>query len=169
MEYQFAPAGLDVAGAEKVGETLQQRLDSMIDLSLTLKHIHWNLVGPGFIAVHEQMDAQVVEVRDMVDELAERIATLGGVPEGVPGGLVSRRTWDDYKLGRAGVDDHLNALDHVYNGVVADHRKAIDVVGPIDAISEDLLISQTRRIEQLQWLVRAHLEGPAGSLDATED
>jgi starvation-inducible DNA-binding protein len=169
MEYQFAPAGLDPAGAEKVGEALQQRLDSMIDLSLTLKHIQWNLVGPGFIAVHEQMDAQLVEVRAMVDEIAERIATLGGVPQGVPGGLVARRTWDDYRLGRATVDDHLTALDHVYDGIVADHRKAIDAVGPVDTMSEDLLIGQTRRIEQLQWLVRAHLENAAGSLDTSED
>src|SRR3712207_8342276 len=41
--------------------------------SLTLKHIHWNVVGPHFIAVHEMIDPQVDAVRLMVDAIAERI------------------------------------------------------------------------------------------------
>jgi starvation-inducible DNA-binding protein len=32
----------------------------------------------------------------MADQVAERIATLGGSPCGTPGALVARRGWDDY-------------------------------------------------------------------------
>jgi len=69
-------------GAEVAG-VLQQRLHSLNDLALTLKHVHWNVVGPNFIAVHEMLDPQVDAVRAMVDEIAERIATLG-VPSDAP-------------------------------------------------------------------------------------
>ena len=63
-----------------VAAVLQQRLDALNDLALTLKHIHWNVVGPHFIAVHEMLDPQVDAVRLMVDAIAERIATLGVAP-----------------------------------------------------------------------------------------
>src|SRR5690554_4207284 len=97
----------------KVAEVLQARLHALNDLALTLKHVHWNVVGPHFIAVHEMLDPQVVAVREMVDVVAERIATLGAAPLGTPGALVEARTWADYKLGRASTTDHLTALDHV--------------------------------------------------------
>jgi hypothetical protein len=66
-------------------ELLQERLDALNDLTLTLKHIHWNVVGPHFIAVHTMLDPQYEAVSEMVDEVAERMATLGGAPQGTPG------------------------------------------------------------------------------------
>ena len=51
----------------KAAAILQERLHALNDLQLTLKHIHWNVVGPHFIAVHEMIDPQVDAVRAMVD------------------------------------------------------------------------------------------------------
>ena len=56
MEPRFGPAGIPTESASKLNGILQQRLISLIDLSLTLKHIHWNVVGPGFMAVHQMLD-----------------------------------------------------------------------------------------------------------------
>src|SRR5699024_8662522 len=71
---QYTVPGLSSAEGDKVAGILQERLAALIDLSLTLKHVHWNVVGPHFIAVHEMIDPHVDEVRAMVDETAERIA-----------------------------------------------------------------------------------------------
>lgn len=147
-----------------VAEHLQQRLCSLVDLALTLKHIHWNVVGPNFVAVHQMLDPQHDGVSAMVDELAERIATLGATPSGLPGRLVDCRDWDDYTLDRADSIAHLGALDLVYDGVVAGHREAISAVGDIDVMSEDLLIGQTRTLEKYQWFVRSHLTDWAGGV-----
>ena len=76
----------------RVAAILQDRLNSLTDLHLTLKHVHWNVVGPNFIAVHEMLDPQVDAVRAMVDAIAERIATLGVSPVGTPGALVAGRS-----------------------------------------------------------------------------
>ena len=169
MEHAFAPAGLDTGSAQKLDTILQERLASLIDLSLTLKHIHWNVVGPGFIAVHEMMDGQTVQTRAMVDEVAERIATLGGVAGGLAGQVVELRSADDeYALGRAPVMAHLGALDKVYERIGQGHREAIEQVSSLDPMTEDLLVSQTRTIELNHWFVRAHLEDIDGRL-VTED
>ncbi|WP_461012398.1 Dps family protein [Streptomyces capparidis] len=152
----------DAAG-EVIG-TLGMRLHSLNDLALTLKHVHWNVVGPHFIAVHKMLDPQVEAVRAMVDDTAERISTLGGSPKGTPGALVAERTWPDYPVGRADALEHLRALDEVYRGVIADHRSAVQQFEDLDLVSQDMLIGQLRALELFQWFVRAHLETPGGDL-----
>lgn len=160
----FAPATLDEGTADKVNVMLQARLTSLVDLALTLKHIHWNVVGPGFIGVHEMLDEHVARVREMSDELAERIATLGGIPNGLPGHLAETRSWHDYALGRGVVEAHLGALDLVYDGVIGDHRRAIGEIEALDPVTEDVLTAQTGVLELQQWFVRAHLANTSGEL-----
>jgi starvation-inducible DNA-binding protein len=152
----------DVAG--QIVKLLQSRLNSLNDLALTLKHVHWNVTGPNFIAVHTMLDPQVEAVRAMVDETAERIATLGGSPVGTPGALVAQRDWDDYSIGRAGTQQHLGALDVVYAGIIEDHREAIEVTEELDKVTQDMLIGQAGQLEQFHWFVRAHLEASDGTL-----
>lgn len=158
---------IPVAGPEtpdRVVELLQSRLVSLLDLQLTLKHIHWNVVGMNFIAIHEMIDPQVEIVRSQSDAVAERIATLGGQPRGTPAAVVAGRTWEDYDIDRAPTVQHLVALDGVYSGVVADHRRVAAELGELDPVSEDLLIGHLHDLEQFQWFVRAHLEDAHGDV-----
>lgn len=168
----FTVPGMDKSTASEVAGILDNRMVALIDLALTLKHVHWNVVGPNFIAVHEMLDPQVESVRAMVDATAERIATLGGEPVGTPASVAERRSWTDYSLGRALATEHLAALDVVYDGVNGDHRKAIARLGEIDPVSEDLLLGQSADLELFQWFIRAHLESSSGQLasaDATSE
>lgn len=160
----YTVPGMTKKDAESVIDALSERLASLIDLGLTLKHVHWNVVGEGFIAVHKMLDPQVDSVREMVDETAERIATLGGVPKGTPAAIVEARSWDDYSLDRATVVEHLHQLESVYSGVIEDHRRAQESIGDTDPVSEDMLIGQLAQLEQYQWFVRAHLENAEGEI-----
>ena len=164
---QYTVPGMETGDAQDVITLLQDRLNGLSDLALTLKHIHWNVVGPNFIAVHTMLDPQVDSVRLMVDATAERIATLGGSPIGTPGALVAARTWDDYDLGRDDAIAHMGALDKVYEGVISDHRKAIDATDEPDPVTQDMLIAQSAQLEQYQWFVRAHIEDTSGRLATT--
>ncbi|MGA9275918.1 Dps family protein [Ilumatobacter sp.] len=155
---------LDTSAADEAIVVMQARLASLIDLQLTLKHIHWNVVGMNFIAVHEMLDPQVDAVRAMSDAVAERIATLGGQPRGTPGAVASSRTWGDYGLDRAPTVQHLVELDKVYDGVAGDHRAAIATLGELDPVSEDLFIGQLAQLELFQWFVRAHLKDSDGDI-----
>ncbi|NWO06922.1 MAG: DNA starvation/stationary phase protection protein Dps [Alteromonadaceae bacterium] len=161
---EFTAPGVDKKSAQDTIALLDDRLVALLDLQLTLKHVHWNVVGPNFIGVHEMLDPQVDAVREMTDTIAERIATMGGVPLGTPKSIVDRRSWDDYSIGKGLVTEHLGALDKVYNGVNADHRKAIDKLSELDPVSEDMLTGQLGELEQFQWFVRAHIESSSGEL-----
>lgn len=161
----FTVPGMTPEQGSKVATILQERLHALNDLHLTLKHVHWNVVGPHFIGVHEMIDPQVDVVRGMADAVAERIATLGASPVGTPGALVKARTWTDYSIGRADSIAHLGALDQVYRGFITSHRKAAADV-EVDPVTNDLLIGNLHQIEQFHWFIRAHLETAGGTLSA---
>lgn len=160
----FTVPGVTLETGGRIAAVLQERLGSLVDLSLTLKHIHWNVVGPNFIAVHEMLDPQYEGVQTMIDDLAERIAALGGVPSGLIGRIAETRSWDDYSLDRADSLAHLGALDLVYAGVIGAHRAAMDAVSDHDRVTEDLLIGQTGVLERYHWFVRSHLADWAGGM-----
>ena len=160
----FTIPGLSDKQGSEVAELLQKQLSRYNDLHLTLKHVHWNVVGPNFIGVHEMIDPQVDLVRGYADEVAERIAALGASPQGTPGAIQKDRTWDDYSVGRDTVQAHLAALDLVYTGVIEDTRKSIERSGELDPVTEDMLIGHAGELEKFQWFVRAHLENSGGQL-----
>ena len=164
MTSQFTIPGLTDKQGAQIAELLQRQLSTYNDLHLTLKHVHWNVVGPNFIGVHEMIDPQVELVRGYADEVAERIAALGKSPQGTPGAIIKDRTWDDYSVERDTVQAHLAALDLVYTGVIEDTRKCIETLEDLDLVSQDMIISHAGELEKFQWFVRAHLESAGGKL-----
>jgi starvation-inducible DNA-binding protein len=154
---------MSAASSEHAVRLLQERLVALRDLQPTAKHIHCNVVGPNFIAVHEMLDPQVDKVRAMSDVLAERIATMGASPAGTPGAIVERRSWQDDALGVAFTTDHLTSLDAVYDGVIGDHRGVRAELADLDPMSEDIIISQLADLELFLWFVRSHLRDAGGS------
>lgn len=161
---EFTIPGLSDAKGRKIADLLQRQLSTYNDLHLTLKHVHWNVLGPNFIGVHEMIDPQVELVRGYADGVAERIAALGRSPQGTPAAILKDRTWDDYAVGRDTAQAHLAALDLVYDGVIGDTRKAIEVLDDLDLVSQDMLIGHSAELEKFQWFIRAHLENAGGQL-----
>ena len=167
MPPNFTVPGMKPDDAAKVIDHLQARLVTLIDLQLTLKHIHWNVVGPAFIGVHEMLDPQVDAVRGdgrrdgRADRHPRRRAQR---PAREPR---RARSWDDYDLGRAMTQEHLGALDIVYDGVITEHRQLIDELEELDQVTQDMVIGQSEKLEQFQWFVRAHLESNGGRLVTT--
>ena len=165
---KYTVPGMSEENAVTAIDLLQSRLHAYNDLQLTLKHVHWNVVGPHFIAVHEMIDPQVEAVRAMADASAERIATLGGSPKGTPGSIVAERTWDDYSIGRGTTQEHLGALDLVYRGVIEETRSAAEKIGDLDPVTEDMLIGHLEKLELFHWFIRAHLESSGGEITTSD-
>ena len=121
MTLAFVVPGLDEAASEKAIAILQNRLSQEQEAALVLKHAHWNVTGPNFIAVHEMLDPEVEAVLAQADETAERIATLGGTPDGRADAIVRNRTWKSFDAeGRVGTEEYLKAHRRRPQG----HRRA---------------------------------------------
>ncbi|MDR2113708.1 MAG: DNA starvation/stationary phase protection protein, partial [Bifidobacteriaceae bacterium] len=61
---------------------LQAALVDLIDLSLLAKQAHWNVRGTNFRSVHLELDEVIDQVRIYSDDVAERLAAVGGSPDG---------------------------------------------------------------------------------------
>jgi starvation-inducible DNA-binding protein len=162
MSSQYTVPGMSAKHGAEVAAMLQKQLSRYNDLHLTLKHVHWNVIGPNFIAVHQMTDPQVALIRGYADEAAERIATLGGSPQGTPDAIINDRTWPDYPCDRDCADVHLAALERLYSGVIEDTRENIRRLQDLDVVTQDILTEHAGELEKFQWFLRAHLETAGG-------
>lgn len=158
MSLTFVVPGLGEAASEKIIAILQNRLSQEQEAALVLKHAHWNVSGPNFIGVHEMIDPEVASVLAQADETAERIATLGGSPDGRADALVRNRTWKTFDLeGRRSTLDYIRALAEYYDSFIADDRKAITELDELDVISSNIVQDHVQSLEKFQWFLRSHL------------
>jgi starvation-inducible DNA-binding protein len=141
----------------RVSELLNSRLASAIDLYLQTKHAHWNVKGPGFIALHELFDELGEELEDHIDDIAERAVALGAVAEGTTNVVAERTQLAKYPAHiREGLA-HVDALADAYAAFGKSVREAIDEAGKAgDADTSDLFTGISRGIDKSLWLLEAH-------------
>ena len=70
---------------EENHKVLQPILSDLIAYGLTIKQLHWNVVGPHFRAVHLFMDEIYADAQEAVDTVAERQSATGHSPNGTLG------------------------------------------------------------------------------------
>lgn len=142
---------------ERVGTDLQDTLVELTDLAAQAKQLHWNLVGPHFLSLHEQLDGLTGEVRAAADEVAERAVTIGFPPDGRMGTVAKESPLRDVPDGRVPdtqvIELVVDALDTVNERL----RRRVDRLGELDAVSQDLLIGVLAGLEKRAWMFRAQL------------
>jgi starvation-inducible DNA-binding protein len=148
----------EAARREVVG-LLNQRLADAIDLQTQCKQAHWNVKGPGFIALHRLFDEVNEAVEGYVDLLAERVVQLGGVAEGTVGVVRERSTLPGYPLALTSGPEHVAALADALAGFGRTARVGIEEMNALaDAASADILTEVSRGVDQWLWFVEAHTQ-----------
>lgn len=136
---------------------LQERLADCIDLTQQAKQAHWNVKGPGFIALHELFDKVYANAGGSADLLAERIVQLGGIAEGTVRAVAKRSSLQDYSLTIAAGQDHVEALARALASVGERVRAGINTMAEIgDADTADILTEISRAVDKDLWFVEAH-------------
>ncbi|GIU81233.1 MAG: DNA starvation/stationary phase protection protein Dps [Acidobacteria bacterium] len=144
---------------EKVIEILNQRLADAIDLRSQAKQAHWNVKGMSFIALHELFDQVATEIETHVDNIAERVTSLGGTALGTVRVAAQKSSLNEYPLEITEGPAHVEALSTVLADFGAKVRKNIDETAEIgDADTADLLTEVSRSVDKLLWLVEAHMQ-----------
>jgi DNA-binding ferritin-like protein (oxidative damage protectant) len=71
---------LDAAQAGKTVNSLQQLLADFQLFYTNLRGFHWNIQGKSFFTLHSKFEEMYDDAAEKVDEIAERILMLSGVP-----------------------------------------------------------------------------------------
>jgi starvation-inducible DNA-binding protein len=141
---------------------LNERLSDAIDLQSQVKQAHWNVKGPYFIALHELFDKISDAVLEQIDEIAERITSLGGTAEGTVAVAARRSKLKNYPLSITSGRDHLLYLSTQLSVFGKSVRTAIGETDELgDADTADLFTQISREIDKYLWFLEAHLQDKA--------
>jgi starvation-inducible DNA-binding protein len=142
---------------EKLVGILNARLADAIDLKFQAKQAHWNVKGMSFIALHELFDTIATEADVHVDNLAERVTTLGGIALGTVRISAAKSNLSEYPHEITDGDSHVDALSNALATFGKHVRADIDQASELgDADTADLLTEISRAIDKSLWFVEAH-------------
>jgi starvation-inducible DNA-binding protein len=143
---------------ERMIELLNARLADAIDLRTQLKVAHWNVKGPGFIALHKLFDEIVEDADEYVDLLAERAVQLGGIADGTLRQAAERTSLDEYAVTGGGDGAaHVHAVADALAAFGRTAREGIDLAGEAkDQDTADIFTEISRGTDKWLWMVEAH-------------
>jgi starvation-inducible DNA-binding protein len=132
--------------------------DTMILYTLYKKH-HWLVAGPTFYQLHLLFDKHAEEQSELIDLLAERVQSLGGIAVGDPRHAARLTSIEEPPEGAEEVSSMIHRLLDAHEIVIEKVRAAIDRTESMkDWGSNDLLMGDVLRRHELQvWFIAEHL------------
>jgi starvation-inducible DNA-binding protein len=153
------PIGLSFEARVESCQVLNQILaDSMILYSLYKKH-HWLVRGHTFYQLHLLLDKHAAEQVDLIDLIAERIQTLGGIAIADPRHVAEVTSIARPPNGAEEVPAMLSRLLEAHELIIIEIRDAITATAKNrDDGTNDLLMGDALRRHELQvWFLAEHL------------
>jgi starvation-inducible DNA-binding protein len=150
--------GLNNKQRAAVIKTLEPLLADEIALYFATRGAHWNVTGIGFGAHHQFFEGQYEALDDIMDDVAERIRSLGGkAPATVAGYAKTSRL----KEGAGEAKD----AEAMFKGLLAMHEQLVrQLRKDVETASEqsdegtaDFLTGLLEEHEKMAWMLRAHL------------
>lgn len=131
--------------------------DSMVLYALYKKH-HWLVAGPTFYQLHLLFDKHAEEQLEIVDLVAERIQSLGGIAVGDPRQAAELTTIPRPPDGAEEVAAMIHRTLDAHETIIEKVRDAIEATEEsADWGSNDILMSDVLRRHELQvWFVAQH-------------
>lgn len=146
---------LDETRVANVVSSLNQLLADFQVYYTNLRGFHWNIKGHKFFMLHSKFEEMYNDAANKVDEIAERILTLGGNPE--------NRFSEYLKIAKlkevSNVASGNEAIDHIittFSYLIGEERKLIEIANEAnDDVTADLLTGYLKEQEKLIWMLVA--------------
>ncbi len=150
--------GIPQKARKAVAEALGQLLADQHVLYIKTRNYHWNVTGMFFHPLHEMFQEQYTAMEVNIDDIAERIRSLGFFSPG------SMKEFG--KSARLVETDHLDGdAETMLRNLIRDHETMIQIlrhdqeeaVNHGDDGTNDFLIGLMEAHEKMAWMLRAHL------------
>jgi starvation-inducible DNA-binding protein len=154
---------IPIALSEKVCQTSVERLNQILADTMTLRDLykkhHWQVSGKNFYQLHLLFDKHYEEQAEIVDQIAERIQSLGGLSYAMAADVAENTNIPRPPKGReeapVQISRLLTAHEIVLQGARASARKAAELG---DDGTNDLLVSNVIRTNEMQaWFLAEHV------------
>ncbi|MBL8059084.1 MAG: DNA starvation/stationary phase protection protein [Chthonomonas sp.] len=143
---------------QEVVDSLSVLLASSSTMYVKTHNFHWNVVGPMFTTLHTLFEVQYTELAMAIDEIAERIRSLGAFAPGSFTAFAKLSTVKE-ETGNPDAKKMIAILLKDQETVAAAAKRVIEAADKAgDQATADL---GTRRMdvhEKNAWMLRSHLE-----------
>jgi starvation-inducible DNA-binding protein len=132
--------------------------DTTILYALYKKH-HWLVAGPTFYQLHLLFDKHADEQSELIDLVAERVQSLGGIAVGDPRHAAELTTIERPPNGAEDVPAMIHRLLDAHETIIEKVRKGIDKTEKSgDWGTNDMLMGDVLRRHELQvWFIAEHV------------
>ena len=146
------------ARAKSVGALNQILVDTMTIRDMYKKH-HWQVSGVTFYQLHLLLDKHYEEQAGFVDDIAERIQSLGGLAYAMAHDVAEHTRLPRPPSGREDVATQISRLLEAHEIMLREIREAASEAADYgDDGTNDLLVSSLIRTHEMQvWFLAEHL------------
>lgn len=150
--------GLDLAKSEELGKKLNSLLANYQIFYMNLRGFHWNIKGEKFFELHVKFEELYNDVLLKIDEIAERIVTIGVTPLHSYSSFLSEAKIKEH----TDVTDGKQCVTHIVDdfGVLLElERELLAMSGDAEDEGTNALMSDyIREQEKLVWMYNAFLK-----------
>ncbi|WEG73751.1 Dps family protein [Vagococcus intermedius] len=144
---------------EKTQGILNQLVADLSQFSTVIHQAHWYMRGAEFLNLHPKMDEYMDGINEQLDEVAERLITIGGAPYSTLKEFADNTKIEDKPASYdTPMTERLETLVAGYRYLVSVYAAGIDVAGEEgDNVTEDLFIDFKGQTEKIIWMLTATL------------
>ncbi|WP_196140719.1 Dps family protein [Aliikangiella sp. G2MR2-5] len=147
--------GINLQDREHIANHLKRLLADSYTLYLQTHNFHWNVTGSQFRELHLMFEEHYNELALAVDEIAERIRTLGFAAPGTYRAFVELSSIEEVE-GVPEAGKMIEILNQSHETLVRTSREALKAAQAADDESSAALISDRMRVhEKTAWMLRA--------------
>ena len=160
------PLALDAKAEASSIDSLDQLLADTMTLRDLYKKHHWQASGPNFYSIHLLFDKHYEEQAAIVDLLAERVQTLGGVAIAMAADVAEITTIPRAPRDRESTEAQFTRLLQAHEMILLEARAmARATAASGDLGTNDLIVADVIRKNELQvWFLAEHLQ-PTSTLE----
>lgn len=148
---------LDSKTTEKVAHELQTLLADLQVYYANLRGFHWNVKGQEFFNLHAKYEEMYDDAADKVDEVAERILMLGGVPEHNYSEYLKKSSIKETGVVSDG-KEIANLLLSYLKELIGQERKILETASEgNDEGTANLMSDMILEQEKMVWMLTAYL------------
>lgn len=151
--------GIKEKDTQAVATLMNKLLADEHVLYIKVRNAHWNVEGPDFHAQHLFFEALYTELQEMIDEIAERIRSIGHYAVGTMKEFLELTQLTEMRYKKNDSQGLIKELLSDYEAIVVSIREKLDAVADQhnDAGTEDFLVGVMSAHEKTAWMLRAHL------------
>jgi len=153
--------GITETNSDAVIEILNRLLSDENMLYVRTKNYHWNVTGPQFNDLHRFFEVQCNDLNRIIDYVAERVRSLGGMSLGTLAEFLRHTRLDEkpgeYSHAREMVSSLLSAHETIIRFLRADLEACADKHGTVG--TGVFLTGLMEKHEMMAWMLRAYLDG----------